>query len=260
MRPEWLIIGSTAAYHWYADWRRPIDLDVLTKSKVSGFGVVDGQWHEVAQDIIERSTDKVFADPSILHTLKVSHAYWDIHWKKTMYDIHQFQVRGAGFHQDLHDRLVKVWTGIHGAKKVNLNQTKDTFWKDNVKRKYDHEWLHTLVAFHSTPLHERLHVSGHPIMMDKGAFFDLPLSLQLDTALEEILVLAIERGELGVQSSKVQRLVAFDKAHFTLCTSAAKGWFAQFLVQQAHTLKVTLREHWLQQLKTALQLLPKDEL
>lgn len=249
-----IIIGSTAAKHWFPTWRNPKDLDVLSTEPISDRGI-DAQCHPLAELIIDSSIDKTYADPNLLYTLKVSHAYWNIHWAKTMADIYEFQKRGCFLDQELHDALVKMWMGIHGNKKVNLNQTKDTFWDDGVRRKYDHEYLHELIAFHGRPLHESLHVDGHQIMMDRNKFFSLPFNLQCDAALEEILTIAVERKNLSVKSKKSERLHAFSKAHFILCTSAAKGWFAQFLVENHFHLKYVLRDRWYSQLDKALQLL-----
>lgn len=260
---RWIIIGSTAACHWYPDWRQPKDLDLLTPAKISGnhseFCVVDAQWHDLADELIARSTHKVFADPLLLHTLKVSHAYWDIHWDKTMFDIHMFQQKGAGFDQELHDRLVTMWTSVHGAKKVNMAQTVDTFWNDAVLRRYDHEWLHRQVAFHGAPLHERVRPDLTSTWVSRELFDALPFELQCDLALEEILTTAIERADLMLQSSKSERLSAVKRAHFLLCTSMTKGWFAQFLVQQAFHLRVTLRTRWYQQLNQVLINLSKEQ-
>lgn len=33
---NWLIIGSTAMYHWFPDARKPKDLDLLTPAKITG--------------------------------------------------------------------------------------------------------------------------------------------------------------------------------------------------------------------------------
>jgi hypothetical protein len=232
----WLIIGSAAAYHWFSDWRKPKDLDLLTPTEINGNPTVDVQWYEMATEVIAASKDEVFADPDLLYTLKVSHAYWDIHWDKTLYDIWQLQKRGAVLNQELHDKLVKTWTKIHGPKKVNLNQPKELFWKDAVRRQHDHEWLHTQVAFGEYPMHLDLHTDGSAVMMDRAKFFALSLDDQRKVAMEEILTIAIERADLGVQSTRIERLSAVKRAHKILCTSAAKGWFAQFLVEQAPTL------------------------
>lgn len=258
----WLIIGSVAARHHLPQWRAPKDIDLLTPAKITGshgeICVVDSQWHYLAEELIEDSRDKVFADAWLLHTLKLSHSYWDIHWDKTLADIHTFKSLQVPFSQDLHDRLVAMWTTIHGAKSVNLNQGRDTFWQDAVPRRYDHEWLHELVKFGERPLHEGLHPQGREVWMDRDAFFDLPFDLRCKVALEEMLVVAIERGDLTVDSPKHERLMAVHAAHKKLCTTMAKGWFAQFTVQHAHELRSTMRPLWYNQLDRALQLLPKE--
>jgi hypothetical protein len=253
----WLIIGSTAAYHWFPDWRKPKDLDLLTTERIASNRVLDVQDHGLASDLIATSTDPVFADPSLLYTLKVSHAYWDIHWSKTMFDIWQFQKRGVSLNQPLHDRLVRLWTTIHGPKKVNLAQSKDTFWQDAVKRRYDHEWLHERVKFFDRPLHESLHPDHSQVLIDRQRFEALPLAIQRLVALEEILTIAIERADLSVQSTKSARLIAVSMAHKKLCTSAAKGWFAQFCVEQAAYL-VGDRSYWFDHFNTVINSLPGD--
>ena len=92
---NWLIIGSVATYHWFPDARKPGDIDLLTEATISGNNshicVVDSQWHDAAQELIDASRDKVFLDADLLFTLKVSHAEWDVKWKKTMFDIQFLQ-------------------------------------------------------------------------------------------------------------------------------------------------------------------------
>lgn len=220
---------------------------------------VDAQCHELAEYIIDRSADPAFADPIILYTLKVSHAYWDIHWDKTMYDIWQFQQRGwAILDQDLHDRLVQLWTKIHGPKKVNLGQSKDTFWHDAVKRRYNHEWLHERVKFYGRALHENLHPDHSDVLIDHQKFLNLSEFHQLQLAMEEVLTIAIERADLGIQSSKSDRLRAVKYAHKKLCTSMAKGWFAQFCVENAHLL-VGDRSYWFDHFNAVINNLPREQ-
>ena len=253
-----IIIGSTAANHWFPDWRKAKDLDILSTGsmKVSG---VDAQHHELAQMVIDQSSDKEFADPSVLYTLKVSHAYWDIHWDKTMYDIWQFQLRGCGIiKQDLHDSLVKMWTKVHGAKKVNLTQSKDKFWNDAVERRFDHEWLHDQVKFFDRPMHETLHPEHSKVLIDRRKFFGLSETDRLKAAMEEILTIAIERADLGSESKNGDRLRAVKYSHKKLCTTMSKGWFAQYLVENACFLVGD--RWWSGHLDKVLNNLPKEKL
>lgn len=260
---KWVITGSTAAKHWFPDWREPKDIDLLTPATVTTSDqqvlYIDAKWHRLAETLIERSTNRTFLDANLLFTLKVSHAYWNIHWDKTMHDIWQFQERGCLLDLDLHDDLVRLWTEVHGAKKVNLMQGTDTFWQDAVKRRYDHEWLHEQVAFHGRPLHERVRRNPTSVWVSRDLFDDLPLDLKYDLILEEVLVTAIERFNLTAASSKVERLRAVTHAHRLLCTSMTKGWFAQQVVLSTYHLLVTQRPRWYNHLHLVLQRLPQEQ-
>ncbi len=253
---NWLIIGSTATYHWFKDARKPFDIDLLTPAKITTSDVkscfVDSQWNDVAEEIIATSTDKVFADPDILFTLKVSHAHWDVKWDKTMFDIDFLKRKGAGLNYDLYHKLVQVWEVVHGKKRVNLNQPLSEFFNDAVKREYDHEYLHELVAFYNRPLHERLRPDLKTAWCSQELFDQLSFEDQCKTALEEMMATAIERGRLTYGCKRSQIMIEMSKAHFRLCTSMTKGWFARFLILNRHTLLSENKEKWIPQMNRAL--------
>jgi hypothetical protein len=249
-----LIIGSTAMRHWFPDFREPKDLDLLTPHdvKVSKPGVIETQWHREAEFLIKSSKDSVFADPDLLFSIKVSHAHWNIHWDKTMYDIEFLKRKNAVLDMEIYNRLIPVWEEIHGKKKVNMRQQVDAFFNDAVKREYDHEMLHELVAFYDKPLHERLRRDHSTAWCDKDLFDALSDDDKARCALEEILATAIERGRLNDYSNKIEKMVAVNKAHFQLCTSMTKGWFARFLILNKFELITRRRDEWMLNLNTAL--------
>lgn len=253
---KWLIIGSTAAYHWYPDLRKPKDIDVITPGKyINASGdqpVIDTQWHELAERIISRSADPVFADPSLLYTLKVSHAYWNRKFDQTLFDIKCFQDRGAVLYQDLHDALIPIWTRAHPPKKLNMNMGAKDFFNDAVVRIYDHEELHELLAFYDRPLHEKLRPDMSLVKCSKERFEALSFDDQIKVALEEILVTAIERWRLTQNSSTSDKLKAVKLAHCKLCTTMAKGWFAQFNVVNHFEILFARRNLWMPQLNKTL--------
>lgn len=255
----WLIIGSTAAYHWFPDARKPFDIDLLTPAKISTSDskecFVDSQWHEVAEEIIKVNTDPVFADPDILFTLKVSHAHWNVKWDKTMYDIEFLKRKGAKLNYRLYHMLVKVWETVHGAKRVNMNQPMSEFFKDAVQREYDHERLHELVAFYDRPLHERLRTDHNTAWCSQELFDNMSDDDQFKTALEEMMATAIERSLLKAGCKRSDIMVAMSKAHFQLCTSMTKGWFARFLILNRHKLLSEYKEQWIPQINKALLVL-----
>ena len=261
-----LIVGSIAAYHWLGDklhYRVPKDIDILTPAAISSSDRkicnIESQWHELAEEIIFTSEDKVFCDLTLLYTLKLSHSYWDIHWDKTIFDIVMFKRAGASLNQDLHDRLVKMWCTIHGDKKVNMNKRVDEFFTSYVDRAYDHELLHELVAFNQTPMHTKIRPNLESVWVDKNLFYNLTVEQQIETCLEEITVIAIERGKLTSKSSLVQKMVALSKAHKLLITSMTKGWFAQFLVQNTELLMGNeSKKRCITQIDKALTILEKS--
>ena len=118
---NWRIIGRTALYHWYpTEVSIPQDIDILTPVKISGNNskvcVVDSQWHDAAQLLIDASKDSVFLDPNLLYTLKISHAHWNVKWAKTISDISFMKKKGCILNMEIYKELFKIWTNVHGKK------------------------------------------------------------------------------------------------------------------------------------------------
>jgi hypothetical protein len=258
---KWLIIGSTAAYHWFPDRRPPKDIDILTPAKIIGCEakvcVVDSSWHEIADEIITLNKDPVFADPDILYTLKVSHAHWDIHWDKTLFDVHDMGMRGCQLNLPLYHKLVKLWETVHGQKRVNLNQSVETFWDDAVVRVHDHEALHEAVKFHARPMHERIRPDLSNTWCSEALFLALNPDERAECVLEEMMVTAIERFHLTAASSRREVMLAMHRGHKLLCTSMTKGWFARYLIVNRYDLLTTRREGWYGHLTNTLNHLPE---
>lgn len=253
---RWLIIGSVASAHWWEDSRKPADIDILTPAKIAGADsqvcIVESQWHEAAQLIIDANVAHTFADPDTLYTLKVSHAEWNIKWEKTMFDIDFMQDRGCKLRMELYKELIKVWKQVHGAKRVNMARSMDAFFCDAVERKHDHEMLHELVAFKDRPMHERLRPNQSTAWCDEDLFNALDPQDQLLTALEEILAVSIERGRLTTGSKLSERLRAVHQAYFKLVTSMTTGWFARYLITHRRDLLHSMRPTWQPKLEQSL--------
>lgn len=229
-------------------------------AKVSGNDskvcIVDSQWHEVAEYLISENSDPVFMDPNLLYTLKVSHAHWDIKWDKTMSDILFLQVHGCTIHEEAYKRLLPIWAKTHGEKRANLKRSNEEFFKDGVRRDFDHDKLHELMAFNGRPMHERIRPDLKSVWCSELMFNELTREEQVCTALEELLVIAIERGHLTVRARNSEKLMAVSRAYRLLCTSMTSGWFARFLITNRFEFFNTRREQWMTQLNTALQNLP----
>lgn len=247
-----LIIGSVAAHHWFSDWRLPRDVDVLSPEVSPVPMVIDYQWHEMAEKVLAASKHPVFADPDILLTLKLSHSHWNIWWKKTVIDITLLKDRGARVNEGLYRELLPVWERVHGKKHVNLNTTVSEFFDDNVTRRYDHEALHHHLALDGPPAHMKARTNkDSPWLTEKDAVSNGDLREVL--ALEEIMVTAVERADLGSASTYTDIVKAIDMAHRVLATSMSKGWFSRYLVWNYRDLSKQLRERGVPHLKKQLK-------
>lgn len=260
---SWLIIGSVATYHWFPDAREPSDIDLLTEATISGnksrVCVVDSQWHYVAQELIDASTDKVFLDPDLLFTLKVSHAEWDIKWQKTMFDIQFLKSKGCKLNFRFLRKLQEVWKQVHGKKHVNMSQPMESFFNDAVSRAYDHEYLHELVAFNERPMHEKLRPDVGTAWCSQERFDLLSDEEQFETALEELMAVAIERSQLTTASRKSEKSIAMSKAYHKLVTSMTTGWFALFLILNRQEILHERKDKWMIKLNAALKILQPSQ-
>lgn len=258
---NWRIIGSTAMYHWFPQGindlkqRYPKDIDLLTPAKISGNSkcIIDAQWHDAAQYLIDINKDKIFLDPDLLFTLKVSHAHWDIKWDKTLWDIYFLKQAGCKLNFEAYKLLFKVWENIHGKKKVYLNQDNDTFFTDAVNRKIDHDKLHEIVAFGSQPMHTLIRKDLSSALCSEELFNNLPFEDQCKTALEEIIVIAIERNRLDINSKQLEINKAINHAHKSLVTTMTTGWFARFLIINHYELIIERKHLWKTQISQALK-------
>ena len=265
---DYIIIGSVATKFWFDDFRTPInDIDILYVGKVNPqmpsylrneFNAlrVEYQTHSSAEYILSRKEHGLYMIPNELYTLKISHAHWNIKHTKTLYDIAFLKSKGCHLDMPMYNSLVKTWEEVHGSKKqVNLNKTMDEFFSDNVKRKYPHEYLHELTKYNDKPMHEYIRKDLGKVLCSEDLFNALQLEQQMECALEEMQVTAIERFNLtsSMPSSKLRSSII--EAHQLLCTSMTKGWFARFLIMNAPELLIERKEKCQRQLMTTLNLL-----
>lgn len=188
------LIGSTAAKHWFEDFRDPKDVDY--HSGDARARLLNDYGYDVFVDESLSQWDWGYvATPEELYTMKVSHSYWEIEntWNKHMGDIIFFQRKKVEFIKELHDILVPIWKGIHGRKITSLNQGADTFFSDGVNRKYDHDSIHDSVAYFDKPLYESILIPGESVMVDNEKFFNMDYDIQLKLVREEVYATALER-------------------------------------------------------------------
>lgn len=219
-----VLIGSSAVKHHFPDFRDPKDVDYFSTTPVKGAEVF---WHE---DLSKWNFGDI-ATLDELYTIKVSHAFWELHgtWNKHMYDVLYLQSKGAEFLPELYAILYPIWEERYGKKKANLEAEPEEFFNPNVDRVYDHDSIHESVAYYGKPLFERILRDGHKVAVDQSKFDSMPLEDRLRLVREEVYATALER-KLIPQEYKTNSRSAYAYAMNKTITSFSKGWFPLFIV------------------------------
>lgn len=122
------------------------------------------------------------------------------------------------------DEHIKYFSKI----KVNLRKTPEEFFNNYVDREYNHDYLHTLVAYNEKPMYTRLQINGDKsVWCEKTLWDGLSQLEKIQTVLEEVYVIALERF---IIPHKVYIKIAFMRALKMVCTNLTSGWFRDFAI------------------------------
>ena len=118
---------------------------------------------------------------------------------------------------------------------MSLNKSKDKFFTDKVSRKYDHDYLHKIVAYYDEPMYKKCLKDGQEVLLDENKFNVLTYEDKLKLCREEIYVISLERI-LIPNSFQVCEHIAYRTALRKVVTKMTKGWFPTFIVDNYHLL------------------------
>jgi len=246
-----LIYGSTAIKHWFKDFREPRDIDIITKQDIKNVnekGIkIEFYWTDAFEYILKNNKDIQFVDKDFLFTIKVSHASWDINWEKTMKDIEFLKSMGCKLDKELYNLLYSDWEKLHGKKKVKMDVPNTEFFKENIYRKYNHDWLHQQFAYDERPMNELIRKDLSSPLCSEELWNKLNYSQKLMVALEEIMVLSAERFIFidKPYPLKIARL----KTLKMMITSTTSGWFNLFLIIHFDSLRILGFTHFKERLE-----------
>lgn len=217
-----LIFGSSAIKHFYPEYNLGVnDIDCLSKTKVKGENT-ETHWCEAMQYVIDNNEDKNYVDPDFLMSIKFSHLPWlgkNGKWWKHLKDFHFLKDRGHTIDYTLVKELRKEWSKRFGDKsEINLNKTPDTFFNSQVKRKYNHDYLHEVFKLGNVPAYKLISADDGTTKVQKDKFDSLTEYQKLCTIFEEAQVIAFERN-ISI-SSAVQKII----------TSLSKGWWNDYCI------------------------------
>lgn len=169
-----------------------------------------------------------------LYTMKISHIFWEINgpatWDKHAADIVFLERKGCMFIRELYDILLPIWKERYKKNPTNLNQGKGDFFKDGVKRIYDHDSIHESIAYFERPLYERILQDGSDVMVDSSKFWAMDYYTKIKLVREEIYATALERI-LIPNDLKGSPMRAYRWALRRAVTSLFKGNWALFLAK-----------------------------
>lgn len=199
---NYVIIGSTAAKFWIAEYREPKDLDILVHPDLKEYEYtidnpdnkrVETAWYGDSSHWILNNTDGLYPSLEILYTIKAAQLKFDVFWDKTSNDVIDFQKRRIKIVDELFKLLVKDFTEFHGKRWAKLKgKDSTTFFEDAVRRKYVHDTIHEAIAYYDRPLYEKI-LTGNGVECDVNKIYDLQEEDQIRLAKEEIFVTALER-------------------------------------------------------------------
>ena len=132
---------------------------------------------------------------------------------------------------DLNNRI-KLTMKEYPQGHPNLMQSKDDFFDDAVKKKYDHDLLHDLVAklsFDDVPVYTHLLKYEGMAYCCKDKWNALNHHMQIRAVLEEATVIAIERFMIPNNWQYIEKR-AMLKALQKICTTLCSGWFRDFSI------------------------------
>lgn len=197
-------------------------------SVLDGTVIPDSIMDKVEYSICQETLLK-YATPASILTIKMSHLGYDIKFQKTKRHILLLTGYGIQFIPELLEDLREHWKSVHGNKEfLNMNKGKDEFFTDFVDYKYDHDYLHELVAFPNVPVYSKCLKQDHEVLIDKDKFFNLSKDEQIKMFAEEISVIALERWIIpGTIKSWVK---AWNYSLRKTITSLTKGWATDFIV------------------------------
>ena len=233
-----LLVGSTAAKHWFDDFRTPNDIDYFIsrpEEKMSNSRGVEYFYHPLLANWIEQNysdEDVLIATPDMLYTIKLSHSFWALKngtWNKHMHDVMWFQNRDANLMPEFYDVLYKTWVEVHGAKRANLNVPASEFFTKAVERTYDHDSIHKTIAYGDTAMYEKILRDGSEVAVARDKFEALTHEEKCMLVREEVYATALERILIPSNYTR-SPLSAYAWAMRQTITSFSKGWFPLWCV------------------------------
>jgi hypothetical protein len=236
-----LIIGSTAIrYHFPLFKREPNDIDYVVDT-INVENIIrkkDGKIIEylynpiIFKYIDDEKKFPIYATPTQILSIKMSHISWNINFKKHMFDIQFLLDNGVVYDKELYDELYNFWLEYKGRngkyRRSNLTISSEEFFDNGIES--DHDNLHTLLK--DEPTYIKILKDGCEVEPCEIKFNNLSYSEKISVIEEEVMVMAYERFR------DKQYRVAYEQMLEKYITGHAPIWQLLFIIENYKQLRI----------------------
>jgi hypothetical protein len=242
-----LLIGSRALEYWSPNFKcKPnADWDIISLREIKD-DTKRIEWHDCNilgnYDIERYASEQSFdilgqrvyvVNPIGLAVIKRSHLWRDLSFQKhiTHYHKHLAKYRHLfnAFDEYMLQKRTKLTMTAYPQGHPSLKKSVEDFFDDYVEKKYNHDYLHELVAYHDKPLYTQLQRNPSSAWCDKDLWNKLSKDDKIKCVAEEAQVIAIERFLVPSNWNYASRH-AYLKALDKVCTTLCSGWFRDFAI------------------------------
>lgn len=169
-----------------------------------------------------------------LAIVKRSHLWRDLSFDKHMIMYNRYLKSHLGNLSDedkyiLSERTKETHKMFDKWKSPSLMKSVNDFFDDFVTKKYDHDYIHSLVAHYDHPLYTQLQKDNSTVWCHKDLWDQLSYQDKLKCVAEETYVIALERFIIPSEWKYYKRLAYFN-ALKKVCTTLTSGWFRDFAI------------------------------
>jgi hypothetical protein len=235
-----MLIGSRALNFWNSKMKisSNTDWDIISTEPIEG-----AEWHRPCllnnADLERFTRDDCVIDfkgielhvvnPWGLSAVKRSHLWRNISFQKHITHYHRQMIpyKRQNYNDEIEaflQKRIELTMKEFPQGYPKLNKSVQDFFDDYVVKKYDHDYLHEIVAYYDKPLYTRLQSDPSKAWCERDLWDKLSLEDKTKCVAEEASVIAIERflvprnWEYSVRHSYLK---AIDK----ICTTLCSGWF-----------------------------------
>lgn len=218
------------------------DIDVISDEPIPGFEFHDRRFlnndsfdnYALNTPIIINNVELYPINLKGLAIIKRSHLWRDLKFDRHIGVYHRFLSKHLSNMNDidtelLNDRIQLSYKEFNDYRPISLRKTVKDFFDDAVTKKYDHDYLHELMAFYNKPLYTQLQYYSSMAWCEKELWDKLSYEDKCKCVAEETYVISLERFLIPSDWNYYNKL-AFIKSLHKVCTTLTSGWFRDFAI------------------------------